>query len=72
MEEGLKRASVVRLQSAWILTGTGNIHSPWHADFNGLDALVHTNFAKEWKLQIQVTRHLTELKQELANGFGCG
>jgi len=58
---------MVWLQLAWILTGIGAIHHLQHVELQGLNALLNTTFANEWKLQIQVKGHLMELKQALAD-----
>jgi len=70
MDEAVQRASVARSLAAWILTGTGLMHPQQHEVLMGLDALLHSTFAKEWQWKVNVVGRLKELKQVMAEGFG--
>ena len=52
------------------LTGYGAIHKQTCADFLGLDALLHSQFSKDWNLKITILGHSNELQTELHSGQG--
>jgi len=46
--EQLEQATVLRLATVWLLMGMREIHHHQHAELKGLEALLHSPFAKDW------------------------